>query len=375
MKFYPQFDVEVLPELSWMLSRKNIVRFSFKTLLAAAYVLLNVNISDKRQTEFFKSAYLVSLSLRRLLESDLVISCGGGFLNDSWGSGFVINLLPLFVAKLFRKKVMICAQSIGPFRIWINKMIVRIVLSLVDVISLRDKGSFKYILDNLKIAKTKLQLTADLAFLHYPVNISTINRSKLTNLKIGVSVRHWIYPGVKNYRSAESQYKRAMASFLDYLIEKFDAEIIFLPMSTIPNQYFDSDDVTSEEIIQLISRKNRARIAHLGSGVDYLMTILSNLDYIVTTRMHLLIFAAMNRIPTIAIMYEPKTEFLAEMLGIKEFVIRIDEVSAEKLIEKWHQLLAIREKITIQLREGAEVMKNMAEKNAQIIKNMLSCTE
>ena len=60
----------------------------------------------------------------------------------------------------------------------------------------------------------------------------------------------------------------------------------------------------------------------------------SKMDLFIGTRMHSNIFSLSNKIPTVAINYEHKTKGIMKMLELYEYVIDINEITPDSLIEK-----------------------------------------
>jgi len=91
-----------------------------------------------------------SVTLRKYFDADIVISSGGGFLNDNFGSVFLLHLFQIFVAIILRKPTVLCAQSIGPFKSKLHLFLTKIVLNKVDLITVREVISGK-LLTEMKV--------------------------------------------------------------------------------------------------------------------------------------------------------------------------------------------------------------------------------
>ena len=95
--------------------------------------------------------------LHNLLNSDIVISSPGGFLQDyNIFSSLIPNVFLLCSAKVLRKPVIIYAQSLGPFRNKILRSFVQLILNRVEAIILREEIS-KYFLNEANINTPKIQ--------------------------------------------------------------------------------------------------------------------------------------------------------------------------------------------------------------------------
>jgi polysaccharide pyruvyl transferase WcaK-like protein len=126
---------------------------------------------------------------------------------------------------------------------------------------------------------------------------------------IGVSVRE--------YKSNGSDSKRIFAQAADYLIENYQAKIIFLPFQ------FDEDVHNSEEILSLM--KNQADVLKTKLEPEELLSVLSRLSLVIGVRLHSIIFSSMANIPFVAFNYDPKVKYFVEDLGLSELLLEIDE--------------------------------------------------
>lgn len=257
--------------------------------------------------------------IRCLRNVNLFISGGGGLLQDSTGKGWSIlyYLGLILIAKIVKVPVMIYAQGIGPINKKINKLLIKWILNKVNLITVRDTHS-KKILNNLRVSGPAIYVNSDPVFLLKRKNINYIIDNypcvqKLINpddrLLIGVSIRE--------YKSNGSDSKRIFAQAADYLIENYQAKIIFLPFQ------FDEDVHISEEILSLM--KNQADVLKVKLEPEELLSLLTRLSLVVGVRLHSIIFSSMANIPFIALNYDPKVKYFVEDLGLSELLLEIDE--------------------------------------------------
>lgn len=266
--------------------------------------------------------------IRCLRNVNLFISGGGGLLQDSTGKGWsILYYLGLIViAKIVKVPVMIYAQGIGPINKKINKLLIKWILNKVNLITVRDTHS-KKILNNLGVSGPSIYVNSDPVFLLKRKNINYIIDNypcvqKLINpddrLLIGVSIRE--------YKSNGSDSKRIFAQAADYLIENYQAKIIFLPFQ------FDEDVHISEEILSLM--KNQADVLKVKLEPEELLSLLTRLSLVVGVRLHSIIFSSMANIPFIALNYDPKVKYFVEDLGLSELLLEIDEDISLKNFQK-----------------------------------------
>jgi polysaccharide pyruvyl transferase CsaB len=222
---------------------------------------------------------------------------------------------------------MIYAQGIGPVNKQINKKLMKWILNKVDLITVRDSSS-KELLENLGVLKPSIYVNSDPVFLLKKKNIdSAIDSRPFIQKLINSDDRPLIGVSVREYKDSEADSKRIFARAADYLIENYQAKIIFLPFK------FDEDVHISEEILSLM--KNKAEVLKIKLEPEELLFVLSRLSLVVGVRLHSIIFSSMANIPFIAFNYDPKVKYFVEDLGLSELLLEIDEnVSLKNIQEK-----------------------------------------
>lgn len=105
--------------------------------------------------------------IKSIFRSDLIISGGGSLLQDvtSWKS-MIYYLSIITLGVLFRKRVFLYSQGIGPVRYRVIRIVLKHVLNHVDVITVRDKES-KGFLERLGV-KRRIYTTADAVLSLHP---------------------------------------------------------------------------------------------------------------------------------------------------------------------------------------------------------------
>jgi polysaccharide pyruvyl transferase CsaB len=300
---------------------KSMVRAFKEKIPQVKITVLSRNPLQTSQTYKVKAINRLRLIkvIRCLRNVNLFISGGGGLLQDSTGKGWSIlyYLGLILIAKIVKVPVMIYAQGIGPINKKINKLLIKWILNKVKLITVRDNHS-KKLLNNLGVSVPSIYVNSDPVFLLKKKNINHIIDShpyikKLFNADdrplIGVSVRE--------YKSNGSDSKRIFAQAADYLIENYQAKIIFLPFQ------FDEDVHNSEEILSLM--KNQADVLKTKLEPEELLSVLSRLSLVIGVRLHSIIFSSMANIPFVAFNYDPKVKYFVEDLGLSELLLEIDE--------------------------------------------------
>lgn len=106
-------------------------------LLSIKEAIVSFSIRD-----IASSFALLSRTIVAMRNTDLLVFAGGGLLQDTHGPG---NILEFFekvaIAKVFRKRVVLLAVGIDPMRSWVTKQLLRLILTQVDLITVRDSQS------------------------------------------------------------------------------------------------------------------------------------------------------------------------------------------------------------------------------------------
>ena len=279
------------------------------------------------QVKAINRLHLIDI-MRCLRDTNLFISGGGGLLQDSTGKGWSIlyYLGLILAAKIVKVPVMIYAQGIGPVNKQINKKLIKWILNKVDLITVRDNSS-KELLENLGVVKPSIYVNSDPVFLLKKKNINNvIDSHPFIQQLIDSDNRPLIGISVREYKDNGLDSKRIFAQAADYLIENYQAKIIFLPFK------FDEDVHISEEILSLM--KNKAEVLKIKLEPEELLSVLSRLSLVVGVRLHSIIFSSMANIPFIAFNYDPKVKYFVEDLGLSELLLEIDKDISLKNIQK-----------------------------------------
>lgn len=293
-----------------------------------------------------RALWLLPGKLRRVMydyaHADIVLPIGGGYLtakNTIHGTiTTVLQLHAMVLALIFRKPVILLAQSIGPYATRLQTILVRIVLNRVRAIFVREKYSLQF-LASTGIKKPHIDLATDSAFLCSFV----VPALKNENVKpvVAITARRWFE------LEAQERYEGLLASFADWLISEKACSVCLVPQVTATNQ--NDNDAT---VLSRILHKSK----YESSGFIQLLPEPRNLQElwgwyhgfyaVVGTRMHSVIFALTNKVPCIAIGYEYKTTGIMQALTLGEYVTPIDSLSLEKLKGLYAKLETEREQYT-----------------------------
>ncbi len=330
---------------------------------------------------FIGRRFQICKGLERLAEADIVISSPGGpYFGDIYRSHeFGEHLLHIFIAKMFRKPVMIYGMSIGPFRIRWRNIIRRYLLNKVEIITLRDPVSRDY-LEDLKLTGPVIRVTADSAFQN-DVSLSSSRLGEVMAAEIGphgdrplVGITptgaRWNFPGSGNAGKLMADYTRTIAASVDHVVEKYDAIVVFFPQL-----YGISTDMPLiEKIIEQTNSSDSIRVLSNRLDSDIQQAVISQMDLMIGNRYHSVIFALKSCVPTVCIAYEHKSVGVMQEVGMAEFLIRIKDLSCDRLMQITDDAWSHREEIRARLKPGVEKLQNLSRVNslaAEVLNNMV----
>ncbi len=296
-------------------------------------------------------------------------------------------LYPLYIpffAKLLNKTTMFYAGSIPKppqrFR-WIFSKAFKIALSKVDVITLRENVS----VNNLKeigLRNNRIVVTADPAFLLKPASDDCINKiitmegiEHFSKPLIGVTISKvrglLAFPEINNPELAYDMHLEMMAQFIDKIIIKLNASIIFIPHSIGLGDELD-DRITAKKILNKCQNKERIKIIFNEYGPAELKGLIGQFDLLIGERLHSAIAALTMGVPAIAISYSSDQRLgMIRMLGQDNAICYVEGMDCDTLLSKIDYIWPRREKIANELRLQSKDIKQRARLNGVKLKEFL----
>lgn len=252
---------------------------------------------------------------------DLMILGGGGILFDA---EVKIYLREVMVAHEKGIPVMVYAVGAGPLEDPTAQEAVRDCLNMANVITVRERSA-KQILEEVGV-NHEILVTADPAILLKPEPLpdGTIEREHLKGERslIGISVRE---PGVAAPDIEVEHYHALLADAADYMVDRFDADVVFIPM-----ERHMMDVQHSHAVVARMLRASQATVLKGEYTSGQLLTIMSHFVFAVGMRLHFLIFSAIQGVPFVALPYASKIGGFLEELQMTMPPIRL--VNAGRLI-------------------------------------------
>ncbi len=270
-----------------------------------------------------------------LKTSDLFILGGGGLLKDYGnGSSSLKEWLKLLrLAQRFKVKSALCCIGVENIRFEESKRLLQLVLNKVDLISVRDNSS-KHLLESIGIKK-EIEVVGDPGLLlAEPMEVDI--KKKLDKLRVMVCVRHWFSEGffVKDERVYDA-FLHSLANVLDYLIEKKNATIEFVPMRTVS---YDDDRKVARKVYDFMKNKDNVTIQQRVFNIKKFINKARQSSLILGMRLHSLIIGASVGTPIVGFEYMPKIKGFMEMVGQDGFSFDMSNFVSKDVIKKINQI-------------------------------------
>jgi colanic acid/amylovoran biosynthesis protein len=304
--------------------------------------------------EFFKADFCVDIS-------------GDGYSDvaqHSFASSITHNI-QLLIAISLRKKVAICAQSIGPFKKTFTRSLARYVIDRVSLVTVRETISKKY-LRSIGVANPNIELTGDLAFLLDPVsaekakNFLTKENVPVNHALVGIAVSDiisdWAFPDIKDRQLKYTFYIDSMIKLADYFVEKFCCTVLLIPQSI--GQYARHDDRRAMRNIWKGVKNTKDVVMIAGEYTPQeIRAIIGQCQLIVSGKMHSAIAAVSMYIPVVVLAYSYKTPgIFGAKLDLNNAIIDVRSIFStdflsilfEKVNQTWNNREEISKKITYQ---------------------------
>ncbi len=293
---------------------------------------------------------------------DFLILGGGGILYDADARAYLREPMIAIEKDI---PVMVYAVSAGPLNNHAVRHEILQFLERVTAVTVRDRTAL-CLLEELGL-KREVILTADPAFrLFYDPSRYALNQSKQSKQgdrirRIGMSVRE---PGPAAPDINEHSYQQMLADSADFIVERFGAEVIFVPM-----ERKNRDLQQSHAVISRMLRAEYASVFHDELTPDQLLGVIGGLDFCIGMRLHFLLFSALCGVPFVGLPYSPKVLAFLEDIGMTEPPINM--VDAGRLIAHIDYAWDNRQKVVDYMQCHIPALRERASKNIQIAMTIL----
>lgn len=305
--------------------RRNLILATFHWLLLELLNVLGCRLRN----------YPLDSEIDYMVRADAVVDLSGDMLTEDYGPlvGYS-HFLPLMQAQALGRPVVLCAQSLGPFR-WLAPM-ARRILSRAKLITVRESQSAAYLAAFLGGENRSIQ-TADLAFLLQPVSAERLAAllaaegiTAGSRPRLGVSISALLANSLNSHMDTSADDMLSIfARALDLVVERLGVELLFVPHVFGPRS--DADDRQAIDKLANLMECPSLRIRH-EYRPEELKGMIAQCDAFIGCRMHANIAALDSGVPVLAVGYSHKTTGILSDMGLSEWACRIDSLDTDQLV-------------------------------------------
>lgn len=297
------------------------------------YVRISVLSKNPEETrETYKVFAIDSFNIFKLKkgikENDMLIFGGGSLLQDTTSSRSIwYYLYVIHTALKYKKKIFIYSNGVGPINSAFNRRLSRKILDRVDYITLRDDDSLDYIRE-MGVKNKNVKVLSDPVF-----NLKESSEKTADNIlkSFNISSEEKLYGiNIRQWKNSDILIKD-LSVFIKQMSKK-SYKAVFLPMH-FPNDLEIINKLTGNldnSDYYIIDKKLKA---------EDMMAIIKKLDFTIAMRFHMAIYSIHQKIPVIALSYDPKTKALMKDFD-EDYCINVLEIkqgdiqAAYKKLEK-----------------------------------------
>lgn len=351
---FPKFLSEELSAINYPLLYHCFGRFKaaerkpfFKALITTfatifAFIILLLRVVNKKALSWtFMEAKLANA----IVDSDLVVFSGGGYLTDKGMLECRASLLTGLLASIIGKQVVMSGVGIGPLDSKISGFLLSRIAKVANAIMVRDPFESKDLLLKLNVNQEKIMPIGDDAFT-LPAKMQN-GPTDTPNLKLLA-----VHFRISNFTVNAEQIANSLLSALKHHEQQgwFIRFFIFSEISRheldIINKIF-SNKLSHYEVIQSRDpRELKFKISEcqLAIGIAY----------------HFLIFALTTGVPTIGLYdgdyYKQKVCGLFSWFDMEESALQFTEINQPEITRRFNQLICNNENIKAQLLTRTEIL-------------------
>lgn len=288
-------------------------------------------------------------SIEQMQNCDACFVKGGGFVHsygkitDIYMIYFVLYHIRL--ALKMGKKVYVMPNSFGPFMTKGVKYQVKKALKKCEMVTVRESISH----DMLKEIGIDSLVYPDLAFKlskseNDVTEINEIKKAAAGRKLVAITARPYRFPNCENPTAKYNDYINAMTEFAKWVYEQGYFPV--LVEHVISRNCHESDIVSLKEIASGLEDSKYYLSSNPSYSCRQLKELYSNMDFIVGTRFHSVIFSLASGVPAIAIAYGGnKTRGIMTDIGLSDYIIDMDKTTTADLVEKFNRLILNKEQI------------------------------
>ncbi|MGQ1892001.1 polysaccharide pyruvyl transferase family protein [Thermophagus sp. OGC60D27] len=301
----------------------------------------------------------------KIKKADVCVSIIGEAINDNFYQALYFWLFNYWITIRMGKRFVLFPQSIGPLDNFFNKFLVFHALKDASLLIARDQNSYKKLFE-IGFKKSQIAYSVDVGLLQevgdtskYSVNDYFEKKDSKKVIGLTLSKFPGEIEGPQNYLDIILQVVRKEVDPSKY-------KILILPSNYIKNGVSSDYEICYQAYLKLRQVYEVSILANRLFFPKEYTTLLSQLYFFISTRMHVTIMACSQAIPTIAISSQFKIAGFMENIGQERFVVELERLN--ELSVKIKNVLQDRDRISSSIKNNVSEQKKTLGEIQKILK-------
>ncbi|MEA3291721.1 MAG: polysaccharide pyruvyl transferase family protein [Pseudomonadota bacterium] len=313
---------------------------------------------------------------RAMTDTDLILICDNILFDRKFYNPLFNNLssIALFAPAAHKKGIPIVLYnvSVGPIDFPYGKQALQKVLDVTDLVVTRDKATLE-IFDELDLTYPEPLVHADCALNTEPPSAAEMrkivekeglftNPNGTVGFNVNAYIDNWSMAGTYTRKD----FCRDVAGAADKVIEDLGVDIVFFVTQIM-------DIPVTRQTMEKIRHRDRIKmITNEHYNYEVITGLIKRVELHAGLRTHPLIFAAAMHTPMIGLTSYPKSAGFLRTMGMEQWQVPLDDLSADRLAGKIEELWAVRDQVAAELSTRAEAEKNKAKSTAKLLEKYLA---
>ena len=286
--------------------------------------------------------------LLQICSTDLIAAISGGdSFSDIYGlERFFYVSLPLILAIILRKRLVLLPQTLGPFSGKLPRWIAQWILRRAQRVYSRD---YQGIVDLKVLLGTdydlnKHALCYDVGFVVEPRKpagseiVGIMSSTTRNPALVGFNISGLLLAGGytrNNMFGLRADYKRLTYRIIDHLIHKKQANVLLVPHVFGTESGSESDVLACEQVFAELSPQYGGRLGIVRGELDQceIKYVIGRCDFFVGSRMHACIAALSQGIPAVTIAYSGKFMGVLDTIGVPSLVADARKLNEDQIVD------------------------------------------
>lgn len=314
--------------------------------------------------------------IKAISQADVFLDQGGITFVDGREKFLVYNVASILPALVLGKKVVKCAQALGPFKSPINRLAAKIFLPKIELIVARGSVTRKY-LDGLKLSN--VIDGADYAFL---LEVTKEERTSAKQYYDTGFFKDKKTIGISPSVVMNNKIKKAGGDYVDVLAKvcrkylKKGYRIVVLPHSVRLNGKEHNNDLPlCSRLFEKIDDNKNCLFVEKELSSQELRAVIGECDFFIASRFHAMVSSLAMQVPTLVIGWSHKYKEVLEMFELEQWAFGQENLTVDYLDNQIKSLIKHEKEVRNKLASNLPEVKKLAMIQVDCINNITDNTD